>query len=147
MDNNHPLKRKPSRLELQRRAGVVELGQVYDRIENYMALGLEFSQERPSIVICSNAADLMRAMGINPIPDKVVSQESLYQHGDAIQVECYNKGWYFFYKGGENMILNLAMDGTLYCQNAIIAPHDNFPGEGRAKVHMYLDFLKNYDLL
>ena len=41
----------------------------------------------------------------------------------------YNKGFYFIYKGPDDSLLDLAMDGNFYCLNAIIAPHNNNPEE------------------
>jgi hypothetical protein len=134
------------KLDLQKKAGVIELSGIYRPIEEAMDIYLKETPDLPSVVLAHNATLIMRAMGINPIPEVLVQKYPGEVTSEAL-LECYNSDWYFLYKGDEKtMLSDFCKDGLFYCPNAIIAKHNNNPEEGKAKIDNYLKMLEQYDL-
>ena len=139
---------KPSRLELQAEAGVIELAGILGGIqENIPRLpGYNWPMGRGDFHINRKTASLLRLMGINPAMDVVVGHpDNRSEHTDGVvYTGGYNTEWYFLIKGEDTDDSVFMNGGDYYCCNAVVAPHDNNPEEGRAKIERWFELLKEH---
>jgi len=143
------MKQTPSKLEIQKEAGVIEIGTIFEVIQDNLPEipGFKWPEEGKDLYVNRKPSSLMRFLGINPTLDVIVGHPTGYaEHTDGIRyTEGYNRGWYLLIKGCEGD-KNLHKAGKdYYCCNAIIAPHNNNPQEGKAKINNFFELLEKYN--